>query len=264
VDKVIESVKIFNIKPFVQDKTMNTEFNTTRLGYFLRRQLYMNISSMWIAIAGIMGLLLVISGLVAYFKPLAVYNLIPLYTVTFYLGGYIFTSKIFHEMHVPQKSYAFLTLPVSASEKLLGAWLITSPIYLITTLAAALILFFLSTSIAGMPFKLSGMVSEDSIRIIGSFLVSQIFYFVGAVAFKGNNFFKTLLALFIVVMLISAYGAGLGYLLFGGNDFRVQPDSELQKPAEFIFREVIPFLYWYVLGPFLLLVAYFKLKERQV
>jgi MFS family permease len=243
---------------------MSTEINLGRLNHFMKRQLYMNISSMWVATAAVVGALLVISGLTAYFNPLAINKLIPLYIVVLFLGGYIFTSRIFNEMHVSQKSYAFLTLPVSIAEKLIGAWLIVAPIYIITALTGAFLLIILTAAVAGQPIVLPNISDPDFIRTLGSFIVTQTFFFLGAIAFKGNNFFKTLLALFIIAMLWSMYGAGLGYLLFEQSNYRLQPGNELQKPFEFIFREAIPFMFWYVLGPFLLLVAYFKLKERQV
>lgn len=75
---------------------MNTELNLKRLGFFLRRQLYLNFSTMWIAIAAVLGLLLIISTLFAYFKtdPDTVLYLRNLYLVVFMPGGYIFTSKV--------------------------------------------------------------------------------------------------------------------------------------------------------------------------
>ncbi|PRY06073.1 hypothetical protein CLV24_12855 [Pontibacter ummariensis] len=243
---------------------MNTEFDLTRLGHFMKRQLYMNISSMWIAVVAIVGVLLVISGLVAYFNPEAVENLVPLYLVVLFLGGFIFTSKIYNEMNSPQQSYAFLTLPVSTLEKLVGAWLLVAPVFLVTALASVFILTFASATVAGQPARLPGLANGDLLRMVGSFMVTQTFFFLGAVAFRGNNFLKTLLALFLIAMVLAAYTGGLGYLLFGGGNHHLEPGSELKGTAEFIFKEVVPFLYWFVLPLFLLVVSYFKLKERQV
>lgn len=226
----------------------------------------MNVSTMWIAIVAIVGVLLVISGLTAVNSPTKIQNLVPLYLLVLYVGGYIFTSKIFSEMHSPQKSYAFLTLPVSTAEKLIGALLIVVPVYLIIALAGILILSFTSGLVAGQPMLIPSLTSTEFIYPIGVFLVTQTFFFLGAVAFRGNNFLKTLLALFVIAIVIGGYSAGLGYLLFGGGEFNMGAGtaSEFKDTAEFIFKDVVPFLFWYVLGPFLLVVSYFKLKERQV
>lgn len=243
---------------------MSIDFNLTRLGYYLKRQLYMNISSMWIAIVAVVGVLLVISGLTAINSPNKIQNLVPLYLVVLFVGGYIFTSKIFSEMHSPQKAYAFLTLPVSTAEKIIGGLLIVAPVYLIIALAGILMLSFTSGLIAGQPMLIPSLTNKEFTYPIGTFLVTQTFFFLGAVAFRGNNFLKTLLALFIVTLIISAYSGGLGYLLFGKGHLQLGPESELKGTAEFIFKDVVPFLFWFVLPLYLLVVSYFKLKERQV
>ena len=245
---------------------MNTELNLNRLGFFLRRQLYLNFSTMWIAIAAILGLLLIISALFASFDtdPDTVLNLRNLYLVVFMLGGYIFTSKVFDEMHAPQKSYMFLTLPVSATEKLLAAWLITSPLYVLVAGLMMLLLTFFSALIAGNMEALPSLFDETFFNCVGVYMVTQAVFFLGATTFRGNNCLKTLLALIVVAMLIGAYGAGLGYLLFGHSNYGGGPSEEFRETAEYIFANIIPMLFWWVLAPFLLLVSYFKLKERQV
>lgn len=245
---------------------MTTEFDLTRLGHFIKRQLYMNLRAMWVAIAAITGILLVVSGFVAYFNPDDVNNLVPFYLVVLFLGGYIFTSMIFNEMHSPQKSYAFLTLPVSAAEKLVGAWLVVAPVYLITAVVSIFILSTVSSWVAGEPVHLPGLLDEGVIKIIGSFLVIQTIFFLGATAFKGNNFLKTLLALFVFFTLMAMFTGGVGYLFFSDSGLRfTEQDANLMETKfGFIVKQVIPFLFWFVLPLYLLVVSYFKLKERQV
>ena len=245
---------------------MNTELNLKRLGFFLRRQLYLNFSTMWIAIGAILGLLLILSALVAVFNDDSnvVLGLRNLYLVVFMVGGYIFTSKIFDEMHAPQKSYMFLTLPVSATEKLLAAWLITSPVYVVVAGLIMLLLTSFSALLAGNMDALPYLLDEVFFNCLGVYMVTQAVFFLGATTFRSNNFLKTLLALIVVALLIGAYTGGFGYLLFGGGNHRLEPNSELKDTAEFIFTKVIPMLFWWLFAPFMLLVSYFKLKERQV
>ena len=244
---------------------MNAEFNLTRLGYFIRRQLFLNVNAMWIAIAAVVGVLLVISGLTAYFNPTKINNLVPLYLVVLFVGGYVFTSKIFSELHSPQKSYAFLTLPVSTAEKLLGAWIIAAPLYLLTALLGAFILMLVSALIAGRPADLPSITDTSLIRLIGLFLVTQTVFFLGAVAFKGNNFLKTLLALFIHAVVIFGYTGLLGYLLFGNRAvFQEDKAASFEGTVKFFTDQLLPFLFWFALPVFLMIVSFFKLKERQV
>ncbi|RDV11046.1 hypothetical protein DXT99_25595 [Pontibacter diazotrophicus] len=247
---------------------MNTELNFKRLGFFLKRQLYLNFSSMWIAIGAILGLLLIISALFAYFNdnPDIVLNLRNLYLVVYMLGGYIFTSKVFDEMHAPQKSYMFLTLPVSAAEKLLAAWFITSPVYVVVAGLVMVLLSFISASLAGNVEAFPYLFDETFFNCVGVYMVTQAVFFLGATTFRSNNFLKTVLALIVVALLIAAYTGLLGYILFGNSGMRFEEGkaNEFEKTAEFVTNTVIPFLFWFVFAPFLLLVSYFKLKERQV
>ena len=244
---------------------MNAELNLARLGLLVKRQLVLNINTILIAIAAVVGVLLVISGLTAYSSPTKVQNLVPLYLVVLFIGGYIFTSSIFNELHSPQKSYTFLTLPVSTAEKLIGTWLIVTPFFLLVSVAGIFLLVYLSSLVAGQPANLPSFTDTHFARTIGAFWVTQTFFFLGAVAFRGNNFLKTLLALFLIAVVVVGYTALLGYTLFGNGTAHIIPEtSGLKDTAEFIFKDVVPFLFWFVLGPFVLVVSYFKLKERQV
>lgn len=245
---------------------MNTELNLKRLGFFLRRQLYLNFSTMWVAIGAILGLLLIISALFAYFNRDVeiVLNLRNLHLVVFMLGGYIFTSKVFDEMHAPQKSYMFLTLPVSATEKLLAAWFVTSPVYVVVAGLMVVVLCFITSLVAGHLEVLPQLFDEAFFNCIKVYMVTQAVFLLGAATFRSNNFLKTVLALILVAMLIAAYSGGLGYLLFGSGNYNVDENSELGATAKFIFNTIIPMLFWWVLAPFLVVVSYFKLKERQV
>ncbi|GAA4426030.1 hypothetical protein GCM10023188_07630 [Pontibacter saemangeumensis] len=245
---------------------MNTELNLKRLGFFLRRQLYLNFSTMWIAITAVLGLLLIISALFAYFNRDAdtLLGLRNLYLVVFMLGGYIFTSKVFDEMHAPQKSYMFLTLPVSAAEKLLAAWFISSPVYVVVFGLMMLVLSFFSSLLAGSVDALPFLFDRTFFTCIQVYIVTQALFLLGATAFRGNNFLKTLLAVIVAVLLIAAYSGGVGYLLFGQSNYRGGPSDEFKDTAEYIFTKVIPMLFWWLFAPFMLVVSYFKLKERQV
>ncbi|WP_242923801.1 hypothetical protein [Pontibacter liquoris] len=249
---------------------MTTDLNLKRLGFFLRRQLYLNFSTMWMALATILGLLFLISAIVLYARPAIVMGLPGLmglrnfYLVVFMLAGYVFTSKVFDEMHAPQKSYMFLTLPVSATEKLLSAWLITSPVYVLFFGLVMLLLSLFASLFSGQLHALPYLFDEHFFNCIKVYLVTQAVFLLGATAFRGNNFLKTLLALIVVAFAIAAYTGGLGYLLFGQSNYRGGPSDEFKDTAEYIFKNIIPLLFWWLLAPFMLLVSYFKLKERQV
>lgn len=247
---------------------MNTELNLKRLGFFIRRQLYLNFSTLWVGIVAITGFLLAASVLVPYFKPeQSVSVLVNLFGIVFFVCGFIFTSRIYSEMQSPQQSYTFLTLPVSTIERLLGAWLISSPLYIISVSIIFSVLMAISALIAGA--SVSSFFQSKflflNIRDIGAFMVFQTVFLLGAATFRGNNFLKTLLAVFIFFTLVAIYTGGLGSLLFGGGGVGPHNISpEFTATLGYIFSNIMPFLFWFVLPLFMLLVSYFKLKERQV
>ena len=245
---------------------MNPIFDLTRLGYFIKRQLYVNMGALWIAVAAVAGTLLIITALFAYFNPGdfdILYNLRNLYLVVFFLGGFIFTSSVFNEMNSPQKSFTFLTLPVSTTERLVGGWFISSPVFIVVYAAFMLLLMFISCLLAELPEAFPNLLDEHVLTCVQVFLVTQTIFFIGACTFKGHNFLKTLLSLFLIVVIVGAYSSGLGYLLYGeGGPGIVEP--KFKDTIEYIGTNIIPFIFWYLFAPFLLVVSFFKLKERQV
>lgn len=242
---------------------MKNSFDINRLVNFIKRQLILNISSFWIALGAIVGILLIISLLVAYFEPMNIYNLPALYMVVFFISGYIFTSVIFSEMNTPQKSFSFLTIPVSNLEKIIGSWIITSPLFIITYIILMYIIFAISATMAGMPHAVANLLTHDIFVSLGIFMVVQTVFFLGACTFKGNNFLKTLFSLFILANVLGIYTGILGWTVIGFNN-SFEPSYEFQDWATSFAETVFPILFWYVLGPFMVVVSYFKLKERQV
>ncbi|HET6244804.1 MAG: hypothetical protein H0V01_05150 [Bacteroidetes bacterium] len=241
------------------------QLNMQRLGLFIRRQSIMNIKSFWIALGAISGFLTILTILIAYVNPYALENLKALYIVVFYFSGLIFTSKIFSELDKPQKSYSLLTLPVSNMEKMAGAWLITSPGFTMIYLLFIFLIISLSSLISGAEISLRYFFDLDTWRSVGVYLVIQTFFMLGACTFKGNNFLKTILSILLFCVLISIFSALTVSLIFKGGqvDSRTM-DIGFTTYITDTFVPVISFLFWYLLGPFMLLVSFFKLKERQV
>jgi hypothetical protein len=144
---------------------------------------------------------------------------------------------------------------------------LSSPIYAAVYLAIVSVIFLVSSSIAGRPLEFVEMFREGTFYTIGSYMVIQTIFFLGACGFKNHNFIKTLFSLFVIAFGLGLFAAIIGGILFnglegkfdGGNDV----GEDFKEMAETVFTEIIPFIFWYILGPFLLIVSYFKLKERQ-
>ncbi len=248
-------------------------FNLKRLYLLLRRQLISNSKSLLIAFGGVAGTLLVISLLVAYFEPQATAGLITGYIVVLFIGGYIFSSNIFNELHQYQKSYAFLTLPVSTTERLAGAWLLTGILYPVVAVLSIGLIVFLANLIMHLNFDLApfrSIFSENHITALKVYVVTQSLFLLGAAYFRKNNFLKTLLAVFVFLSIINIYSSLLGWALF--NNFftdGIVSDGQVMAPGmEKLFTKQIPavakFAFWYLTIPFFLISSWFAIKEREV
>jgi hypothetical protein len=67
------------------------------------------------------------------------------------------------------------------------------------------------------------------------------------------------------MMAVLIFAGLLFLLLFGTTSLHIENVSpEFQYFMTDVFTKVLSFLFWYVLAPFMLVVSYFKLKERQV
>ncbi|HYG39548.1 MAG TPA: hypothetical protein VD908_13050 [Cytophagales bacterium] len=219
---------------------------------------------MMIGIAGVFGILLLISLIVTHADSADYGNLYGLYMTVFFIAGYIFTSRILSELNSPGKSYGFLTLPASTFEKFIGSWLLSSPVYVLIFMIFITLIYLISTVTAGIEVSFAKMFDETFFRIIWIFMVTQTIFFLGACTFKSYNLLKTLFALFLIIALVAAFAGLLIWILFGGQIQGDEFNDGFSMQGEKFFTEVIPFIFFYVLGPVLLVVSYFKLKEREV
>lgn len=253
----------------------NNILNISRLYLFIRRQVLSNAGSWLIAFGGIAGVLLVISLLVAHFQPQNLSGMTGLYFSALFVGGYIFTAGIFNELHNPQKSYQFLTLPVSTTERLLGGWLLTGIIFPILGLLGMALIVLLANLVMNFtldvaPFQ--SVFSSQSFTALKVYFVTQSIFLLGAAYFRKNNFLKTILALFVISVVVQIIVVTTAWALFspftdGGDGINIGPE-DLPPRMEILFTNYIPAIakvvFWYLTVPFFLITTWFSLKERQV
>lgn len=242
----------------------NNIFDSTRLFQFLQQQVILSAQPITIAAGAVLGTLLVISLLVARFNPEGVSGLPILYAMVFMLAGFILTSQVFAELHSPHRSYAYLTLPVSTFEKLLASWILSALVYTIAFWVVVFLMYALSCQIAGGTYAPTNLFTASFWNTVGGFLVMQTVFLLGACYFRKNNFLKTLFSLFLVVMVVSLYAVVITYLLFGPNMDKVNASGGMGSGVEDMFSPIVEVFFSYLLGPFMILVSYFRLKERQV
>ena len=240
-------------------------YSTPRQINFVQRQLSIFRHGWLIAAAAVFGLLFIISILTTYFNPTKLYNLKGMYTGILFLGGLVLTSQMFQELHAPSRSWAYLTLPVSTLEKLIGAWLLSSPLFILAYTAITFAIYLFSTLIAGFSISPFSYFSYEYWDTITSYMVVQTIFLWGAAYFRKLNFLKTLLVLVVLPIILGIYGALLGWLLFEDTNIHIGPDTtEINGIVNHGVVPIFRFMWYALFGPYMLLTTYFTLKERQV
>lgn len=252
---------------------MNDTFDLTRATKFAKRQLYLNKNSLFIAFAAIVGLLLIITVLTFYFNRGEPNDLNSLYLVVMYFGGFIFSSRIFDELQSPEKAAYYLTLPVANAERLIVSWLLTAPLFVAFSMITIFLLNTIGLLVGGYPdfaTQMSWLYKQEFWTAIAVYMVIQPVFMLGALTFRKYNVLKTLLALFLLQVGLIFYTGLVGWISLG------MPFSEMEgfngtnlSPSMMGFFEntmpvILHLLFWYMLAPFMLVVSFFKLKERQV
>lgn len=238
----------------------------------MRRQLTINSKNLIVAFAACFGVLVIINYLNIYYGGRVNPDLIiSLSFVMMFIGGYIFTSMGFNELHSPHKAYQYLTLPATNIEKLASVWFLTTILYVavsIILLAALVIVCNLFALIMGSQTISFGFLLNFPIwNIIKVFFITQSIFLLGSIYFRKNNFLKTILALIVVGFILMIYVAINGYL-FVGPDFHGIDNSEMSGSMSVFMEDTFPvimkYLFNIITAPFFYVVTYFVLKERQV
>lgn len=238
-------------------------FNPQRQYHFVLRQFSLYQQRWFIAAAVIFGLMLIISVLHALFNPLSLYGIRDNYNGFFFIGGIILTSQIFKELHYPNRSYSFLSLPASTLDKLIASWLLTSPLYIIVFTLGSFVIYAISFLIAGIPFSFSHFFTASYGNTITTYLVVQTIFFWGACYFKKNNLLKTLLFLILLFFVLGIYTISMAWIFIGeGTQIQIHSPG-FQQLWVGTLKTIIEVSFW-LLGPYMLLMSYYTLKERQV
>ena len=185
--------------------------------------------------------------------------------------GLFLTFAIFREANNKQLNHFYFSLPISPLEKLLATWFATSILYSIVFSVIALIIGQLAIVTGSMlskaEFHLLPMFSESYWSVITSYMVIQPLFLLGAIAFNKNRLGKTI---FWVLLFVIGFGVLNGILCFTVNDGAVdmfsseQLDSNAFDLATKDFSSIGSWFWAIILGPVMLLAAYYKLTEKEV
>jgi hypothetical protein len=194
-----------------------------------------------------------------------------------FLGGAIFTSMIFNDMHHPLERYHYLMLPYSNLERFVSRYLVSAPLFVLYVIVlykafevgANFVCALLQEGRVVAPLDLGSPLLWNLVK--GYFIV-HIFVYAGAIWFRSNALIKTLFTGFV-------FWALAGLLLFLSvrlmyrdsfiSLFETNPDGPYIN-VEFIALGLDDGLQWYhtlLLRAFLawfLFLAWLGLKEHEV
>jgi len=255
----------------------NSILDINRLKCLLARQIRFNYKILLIASGAITGLLMFTGTMMLLFsgQNMDQRTFLGMIMPYFFVGGYVFSSVVFHELNSPHRGYLYLTLPASAFEKLLSAWLVSSVLYVLFVGVVMYILNFyyllVASSFAHKTVEIFNMFSPGVIKAMGVYLVTQSIFFLGAIYFRKVNFLKTILALFVITLIIAFYSGVLSKILFDttsfNNNWMIQNTKhsfDFKHMGDHVIAPIAKVLFWYCMAPFFLIVSYFRLKEREV
>lgn len=250
----------------------NNNFSIHRIALLLRRQAFMSSNTLIVA-AGLAAFLLIVLLLTGYNSNEAINDQV-FYGITLpmvILGGFIFSSLIFNELQNREKAVFFLSLPATSLEKLVAGWLVSSPIFIVLIYVLLMVVNILSGTLLslfpGKEFVFIDPFYPPLLNSLGIYMVLQTIFLLGALYFKKNNFFKTVLAIFLVALVCFVWGILMVYLVGGTNNIHME-NVDFSEQWRNFGENVLPYIaktiFWGITGPFFLFIAWLRLKEREV
>ena len=250
----------------------NTSFSLQRVALLVRRQARMSGNSLIVA-AGVAAFLLIVLLITGYNSPEAI-SANAFYGTTLpivILGGFVFSSLIFNELQSREKAIFFLSLPATSLDKLAAGWLISSPIFVVLIFVLLMVVNLLTGTLLslfpGKEFIFVDPFFPPLLNSLGAYMVLQTVFLLGAVYFKKNNFFKTILSLFLISMVISLWALLMVYFISGKTEINmgnIDFPEHWKRFAENSLPSIAKTIFWGIIGPFFLFIAWLRLKEREV
>jgi len=254
---------------------MKTEFfNSERFGLVLQRQAVLHYKTWLTAIISVAGSIMFIAFLNMLVSQndswIGIYN--NMGVIAFFITGLVFASLSFSEMGTYSKSLQYITLPATQFEKFLAAWLISSVFYLLASVVVIVFSSALSGVIAVLVFKRDFLVFDPftlkMAEAVLAYFIAHSAFFLGAVWFKKAAFFKTLLTMFVVNIIVNTWLFAWMIaiinpfsMFIARNDFYIPLDT-FARLQPMIKTGVMSF--FIVLSAIFLITSWIRFKEREV
>ncbi len=247
---------------------MNTTFSMNRLGLLISRYFIENKQrelAFW-GIATIVFMLMHQAESVSMFV---------------FIAGLVFASNSFKSFNYTPTGMHFLLIPATHTEKLVTAIILNTVYFFAAFLVTYTVGTFIGINLENLIFghnvpvtfnlfESTNQFGQESTSLWStfySFAILQAVFTLGSVYFKRSGAFKTILSIFVLsfglallemLMLKLMFGS---FHLNGNNDFNINfPIGHELFPGMTVLGDVIK----YATLPFLWIVSYFRLTEKQV
>jgi hypothetical protein len=271
---------------------MNNTFNFNRFSLLLKRQWIENKKLFLMASVILLGLGSVFYLLLSNWRIGNIDSGVQ--AVTFmtgiFIGGTLFTNYIFKDFADKNSTTSFLLTPASHLEKLLSGSFYCLIIFPIVFIALYFMMDYFFVTMANtihqnlsttenlkdtqwsenVPY-LNQYTIEHYLALspqIGAWFITQAFMVLGTITFSRWAYIKTGFVGFVIMLMI---GIITNYVFEGmiagleeqaqTNNYHLYPQI---MPTQEWLRDITIFILKYIFTPLLLLIAYFKLKEKQV
>ena len=185
------------------------------------------------------------------------------------VSGIILSFSYFKEFHDTKFSTLYLTLPVSSGERLIAIWLSAALGHTLVFLFLGIIFggfcLFFGSVLFGAEFDFVNLSLGSYWKMIKTYwFVLPIFMFGGA-TFKKNGRAKTVLFVAISLFCLLFFNMILFGMLNHGLGFFDQTGlgSKAIELAQADFSGFGKFIFMTILGPGMLVAAYFKIREKE-
>ncbi len=263
---------------------MNNFFNYHRFALLVKRQWVENRKLLFMALITLLGLGIFFYSLNINWEHGTLINLggrTAIFYFIFFLAGSFFTNYIFRDLSDKNSTTSFMLVPASHFEKQLSAVLYIFVAFPIAFFTLFLIIDYSFVSIGNgivndlkdktglIPNKmLLGYLKSDDARLnfmIPAWLGVQAFMMLGSIAFMRWSYIKTGFAGFAIILVISLFILLIQKLLLDDFSNKLGGTHYFQiKPTKDMLNGYVMFGLKYVLTPLLLIIAYFKLREKQI
>ncbi len=257
------------------------KFSINRFALLMQKNLYENSKNFLKILAIFFGILFVMVISNRHQDYRALMMLPKMYQVGFVVLATLVAGTAFSNLRTKERSMSYLSLPATTLEKLLAELFVSTVVFFAIYVFSFYIFNFLMI-LFGQAVSVSfevGFVDifdQTTMSIYHYTLIGQSILLAGAATFMRRPMISTGFTLFVVVVIYLLYGLAF-FHLFMDNDFHhvnLSPKGAYVITNNFTVKTDLPYttnivnmakyLFDYALAPLMWIVAYLKLKEKQV